>query len=308
VRTKIAYSLLLAVAILLGAAAARVAAQNDAPGGGFPGMGMFGTEEDQARMAALMQRAQDLRYLADADVRTEIGITPEQEQKITELRERGTNMGATIRAEIQAKIQSRMRPDMTEEERAALRLEAMQTIGDAILGASADFEKMLVEADAILTPQQKRKLAAITRERSSLEQATGNLSILLTAQAREACALTLEQIDRICVLLKGLANESKEVRDGLFGADKELTPEDLKSDKYKAFLSRRKDLIANTRDKILAIFGTEQRDKVEKFLSARRGFGRRMGGMGGLRPPAGGPPAAPPPPASPAPAAPAGPQ
>jgi len=316
VRTKIAYSLLLAVVILLGAAAARVAAQDAAPGGpppggGFPGMGMFGTEEDRAKMAALMQRAQGLRYLADADVRTEIGITPEQEQKITELREQGMNMGTRIRDEIQATIQSRMRPDMTDEERAAVRLEAMQTIGDAIRGASADFEKMLGEADTLLTPQQKEKLAAVTRERSTLEQATGGLAVLLTAQAREACALTRDQVDQIRVLLKGLANDGQEVRDKLFGAGKELTQEDMQSDKYKEFRTQRQDMIAKTRDKILSIFGAEQREKVEKFLAAPRGPGGRMrgmGGMGGMRPPAGGPPAAPPTPAAPAPAPAANPQ
>jgi len=316
VRTKIAYSLLLAVVILLGAAAARVAAQDAAPGGpppggGFPGMGMFGTEEDRAKMAALMQRAQGLRYLADADVRTEIGITPEQEQKITELREQGMNMGTRIREEIQATIQSRMRPDMTDEERAAVRLEAMQTIGDAIRGASADFEKMLGEADTLLTPQQKEKLAAVTRERSTLEQATGGLAVLLTAQAREACALTRDQVDQIRVLLKGLANDGQEVRDKLFGAGKELTQEDTQSDKYKEFRTQRQDMIAKTRDKILSIFGAEQREKVEKFLAAPRGPGGRMrgmGGMGGMMPPAGGPPTTPPAPAAPAPAAPAAPQ
>lgn len=306
-RTKIAYSLLLAVVIFLGAAAARVAAQNAAPGaqppgGGFPGMGMFGTEEDRAKMAALMQRGQGLRYLEDADVRTEIGITPEQEQKITELRERGTNMGARIRDEIQAQMQGRMRPDMTDEERAAVRLEAMQMIGDAIRNVSADVEKMLGEAETILTPQQKEKLAVITRERSALEQSTGGLAILLTAQAREACALTRDQVEQIRVLLKGLASDGQAVRDRLFGAGKELTQEDMQSDKYKEFQTQRQDMIAKTREKILSIFGAEQRDKVEKFLAAPRGPGGRLRGMGGMRPPAGGQPASPQAPATPAPA------
>ena len=315
-RTKIAYSLLLAVVIFLGAAAARVAAQNAAPGGqppggGFPGMGMFGTEEERAKMAALMQRGQGLRYLDDADVRTEIGITPEQEQKITELRERGTNMGARIRDEIQAQMQGRMRPDMTDEERAAVRLEAMQMIGDAIRNVSADVEKMLGEAETILTPQQKEKLAVVTRERSALEQSTGGLAILLTAQAREACALTRDQVDQIRVLLKGLASDGQAVRDRLFGAGKELTQEDMQSDKYKEFQTQRQDMIAKTREKILSIFGAEQREKVEKFLAAPRGPGGRMrgmGGMGGMRSPAGGPPATPPAPPAPAPGAPAPPQ
>ena len=316
-RTKIAYSLLLAVAILLGSAVARGAARNDAPdgpppGGGFPGMSMFGTEEDRARMATLMQRAQGLRYLADADVRTEIGITPGQDLEITRLRERATNLGAAIRAEIQAEIQSRMRPDMTEEEQAVLRLEAIQIIADAILDATANFEKMLGEANAILTLKQKKKLAAITHERSALEEATGNLAVLLTAEAREACGLTLEQVDKICVLLKSLAGELKRTRDKLFGADKELTNEDRQGGVYKDFLALRKDSIARTREKILAIFPTQQRDKVEKFLATHRGFRTRRGGIGTLRPPAAPAPAtsapAAPAPATPAPATPANPQ
>lgn len=307
-RTKIAYSLLLAIVILLGAAAARVAAQNaPAPGQGMPGMEMFTTEEERARMTAFVERAQSLRYLTDADVRTEIGITPEQDQAISQLRERGTNLAAAIRAEIQAKIQARMRPDMTPEEGMALRLEAMQTIADAIRDASADFEKMLGEADAVLTPRQKKQLITITRERAALEEATGNLAVLLTAEAREACSLTLEQIDQICALLKSLANETKQVRDKMFGADKELTKEDKESAMYKEFQTLRADMIARTRDKVLAIFATEQRDKVEKFLATHRGFRERRGGFGAMRPPAAPAPATPgsAAPATPAPAAPA---
>ena len=66
------------------------------------------------------------------------------------------------------------------------------------------------------------------------------------------------------------------MRDRLFGAGKELTQEDMQSDKYKEFQTQRQDMIAKTREKILSIFGAEQREKVEKFLAAPRGPGGRM--------------------------------
>ena len=106
-RARIASSVLLAVVILLGSAVARGAARSDAPGGPPPdgeprGMSIFTNDEDRAQMTALMQRARSLRYLADADVRTEIGITPGQESEITALRDRATKLGAALRDEIQA--------------------------------------------------------------------------------------------------------------------------------------------------------------------------------------------------------------
>jgi hypothetical protein len=308
-RTKIVHGLLLAVVIVLGAAATRASAQEAAPGGPPPGMAAPGGDDLRARMTDFAQRAQRLRYLEDPDVRAEIGLSPEQEQKITELRERATGLITRIREDMQAKFMSRVTPDMTDEERQALRMEAMQAIGDATREAQGSFEAMLTEANTLLTPEQKEKLAVVTKERTLLDQTSGGLAVLLTQQAREQLALTRDQVAQIRVLLKGLANDGQEVRDKLFGAGKELTQEDMQSDKYKEFRTQRQDMIAKTREKILSIFGAEQREKVEQFLSSRRGFGGgRMGGMRGPRPPAGGPPATPPAPAAPAPAPAANPQ
>ena len=309
-RTRIVYGLLLAFAVVLAGARGSAAAsdvqptaasetparfylvQDAAPGGPPPGMG--------AGIMDLIQRAQPLRFLADPDVRAEIGLAPEQEQKINELREKATGLFTRVREDMQARFQQRLRPDMTDEERQALRQEAMQAMGDAMQEARASFEGMMEEANTLLTPQQKEKLAAVTQERSTMDVATGGLSILLTAQAREACDLTRDQIDQIRVMLKGLTTEAKELRDRLFGADRQLTAEDMKSDKFKEMKAQHEEMVKRTRDKILSIFGAEQREKVEKFLANRRGFGGRMGGMGGMRGPmpgAGGPPANPPAPA-----------
>jgi len=311
VKTTIACGVLLAVVILLGSAVARGAAGSGAPDGPppdgeHPGLSIFSNEEDRAKMAGLMQRARSLRYLEDADVRTEIGIMPEQELEINALRERATNLGTTIRDEIRAELLSRLHPDMTEEEQAALRLEAVQIIADTLLGARADFESMLDQANEILTLRQKKQLADITRERSALEETTGNLAVLLTAEAREACGLTPEQVDKICGLLKRLAEDVKRTRDKTFGADKKLTKEERESDAYKDFLALRKSMIERTREKVLAIFPTRQRDKVEEFLNTHRGFRGPRRGMGAMGTP-GAPrrPPAPPSPGAPAPAAPA---
>ena len=305
-RTRIASSLLFAVVLLIGSAVARGAAPSDAPdvsppGGEHPGMSIFTNDEDRARMTAIVQQAQSLRYLAYADVRTEIGITPDQESEIERLRQQAMTLGAAIRAEIREQFLSRLHPDMTEEEQAALRVEAPQIIAETILSAGPNFEKMLGEANAVLTLQQKKKLADITRVRSDLEEATGNLSVLLTAEAREACGLTLEQIDKISALLKSLAGEVKRTRDQLFGANKKPTKEDRQGDLYKDYLALREGAITRTREKILAIFPTVQSDKVKQFLDTHRGYRGRREGFGGLRPPV--PPA--PKPATPAPSTPA---
>jgi hypothetical protein len=290
--------------MILGAAAA-ASAQNAGPPGPPPGMGgppdmsggpPPGLEQilpdpgERDKMWSLAQRAMAMRTLDDPEVRAEIGMSPEQEKKFLDLKDQAMSLGKKMQEEMQAKFANRNMANMTPEERLAARQEMMQSIGQAIRDASTSMEAMVADGENILTPAQKVKLASATR--ASQEDATGGLSVLLTQQGRDACDLTGDHVAQIRIMIDRLKADWKDLRDKTFGPDKVLTPEELKSDKYKEFKAAHAEMVTKTRDKILTIFAGDHRDKVQKFLASRvnRPAAGGMRGMGGMR---GGPAGAP---------------
>jgi hypothetical protein len=289
VRSKIMLGLLAAVVMLLGAAVAQAGMPAMPPGpppgmppgpppgmtpdfsgGPPPGMDAFFPNPDERnRMWSLAQRAMSLRMLDDADVRAEIGMTPDQEKKLQDLKDSAMSLGARIRDDMQAKFQNMQ--NMSPEERQAARQEMMQSIGQAARDAAGAAEKMLGDAEQILTPEQKAKLVAVTTDRSTMEDATGGLSILLTQQGKDACTLTGDHVTQIRTMLDALKAEWKSLRDKAFGPDKVLTPADMQTDKYKEFKAAHQELITQTRDRILLIFSGDHRTKVQQFLASRVG-------------------------------------
>ena len=67
----------------------------------------------------------------------------------------------------------------------AERDEWLACMAQAMQEARADFEMMVSEAENVLAPDQRERLAAIGRERAEAETLTGGLSALLTARARQ---------------------------------------------------------------------------------------------------------------------------
>jgi Spy/CpxP family protein refolding chaperone len=251
-------------------------------GGGPPG-GILSqlTDEERERLRTLIQRGMLLRQLDDPEVRADLGFTPEQEKKFQDLKQQAMSLVGRIQEDIRAKFDGQSQADMTDDEKQALRRDMMQAGFDAFREAMGNFEQMMNEAGDALTPEQRDKLATLSRDRATTEIATGGLSILLTQQAREACGFTSDQVDRIRAILKGLEADAKELRDRIFGPGKELTKEDMQSEKFKDLKARHDEMVKKARDRIMTLFGTEQREKVEKFLAQRRGPGRPGAGQPG---------------------------
>lgn len=282
------------------AAAAAVTAVQEQParfqtvqnmGGGGEAFMASLSEEERGRLTEMMRRGQQLRLLDDASVREELKISPEQLEKFTALKEKVTALGNKLREELQEKIQGMARPDMTPEEQAAMRQEIIQVVGNTVRSNLGYLEDMVQEADTIMTPAQRDQLVQVTSERTLAEIATGPLAVLLTPQAKEELGLSGDQVAQIRVMLKGLEADYREMRDKMFGAGKEPTADDLKTEKGQDFKRLHQELITKTRDRILTIFGPEQREKTEKYLAARvartgrggrTGMGmRNRGGQGG---------------------------
>lgn len=272
----------------------RAQAERNAPGGPPAGEARPGGEDpERARNMAFQRRGQTMQWLEDADVRAEIGLTPEQEQRINDLREKATSLFTRVRDEYRAKYEAQITPDMTDEEKQALRQEAQQGMAEAMRTARGDLETLMNEADTVLTPEQKEKLAVVSRERAASADLTGGLSALLTSRAREECGISRDQVEQIRIMCRRLENDAKGLRDHFFGAGKEITREDRQGEDYKDFQTEHQAMIKKTRDRIMTILTGEQREKVEKFLASS---GRNRGGnrrdTGGRNPSGGDPNAA----------------
>jgi Spy/CpxP family protein refolding chaperone len=274
-------------------------------------MSQFG-EQERTRLEDMMQRGRQLQYLEDPDVRADLQFSTNQDEKFQAVREKAMNMGGAIAEEMRAKFEGRFSPDMTPEERQAALNEIIAEAAKTVRAVTNDLEGMLNEANKVLTPEQRTKLAAIIGEKTDYDIAVGYLASLLLPRARTECDLSTDQQDSIRMILKDLAAEYRSLRTRTFGADKVLTAEDKKGEKYQEFNTRHQELMAKTRSRIMSLFLADQREKIEKYLAfnqARwRSVGGRFGPFGGMgrRPgaaPGTTPPAPPATPATPAPAA-----
>ena len=277
-------------------------------------MSQFG-EQERTRLEGMMERGRQLRYLDDPDVRADLQFSTNQDEKFQAVREKAMSVGSAIAEEMRAKFEGRFTPDMTPEERQAALNEIIAEAAKTVRAVTNDLESMLNEANKVLTPEQRAKLAAIIGEKTDYDIAVGYLASLLLPRARTECDLSTDQQDSIRMILKDLAAEYRSLRTRTFGADKVLTAEDKKGEKYQEFNTRHQELMAKTRSRIMSLFLADQREKIEKYLAFNQarwgrmggrfgpfgGMGRRPGAAPGTTLPA--PPATPGAPATPAPAA-----
>jgi hypothetical protein len=281
VKSKILAGLLTMGVLVLGAAAV-AAAQNGRPRGGPPDpVGSFWTPELSDKMTAIMYKAQDLERMDDPEVRAQLSMTPEQEKKYQDIRDRAAKMFEDLQSRgLLANAAGSMTP---EEERAVVQ--------DFCTG----YENLVGDAENILTPGQRSQLPVV--KLAILEDATGGLGVLLTQEGRDGCGLTADHVEQIRPMIDKLRADWKGLRDKAFGADKgTFAAADMQTDKYKEFKTAHQDLVAKTKDRILTLFMGDHRTKVEKFLAGRvnkpvSGGRRVVGGPGGpaanpVRPPA----------------------
>ena len=280
-------------------------------GGPPQGMGWGGMEnlfspEERDRIQQIIQRGQQLQFLDDPDVRGELKVTPEQEKKFQDLKDRAQALFQAIGADVQARIKERMpTPDMTDEQRMAAIQDIRMVIADTVRGALNEVEGMVGEANGMLTEEQRSQLKVLAPQRAQTDQLTNGLAYLASTKAREEFAFTYEQSEKIKMIVRDLETEVRKARDDVAGPGKEPTAEELRSEKFAPFLAQQKEMVKKAFDRILTILTGDQRDKVQKWYDTRmargqRGMGRGFGGRMGGAAPGGTPPESPKPAAPPA--------
>ena len=270
------------------------------PGAGGPPPGMGGqrggpppwagmmqnmiSPEDQERIREMVRQGQSLRYLEDPDVRNDLKITPQQEKRIQELRERATGLVSAISEDLRARFQDRTPPpDMTDEQRQAFMQEMAKAVADTVRGSLNEFEGMLGEVNTLLTDEQKALLRQIGPMRAQSDQLTGGLSYLTTSQAREEFAFTYDQAERIKMIVRDVEVDVKKLLEEIAGPGKQPTPEELRGEKFAPFREGQKEMVKKGLDRIMTILTGEQRDKVQKWSETRMGRTSRQQGMRGRR-------------------------
>ena len=272
-------------------------------GGGMAGMMNMFSPEERDRMQQIMQRAQDLRYLDDPDVRTELKINPDQEKKFQDLKDRAQALFQAIGTDVQARIKDRMpTPDMTDEQRLAAIEDIKAVVADTVRGALNEVEGMVGEANGMLTEEQRTQLKTLAPQLTLSDLLTNGLSYLGSTKARDEFAFTYDQSEKIKMIVRDLETDVRKDRDDVTG--KEPTAEELQSEKFAPFRTLQKERIKRAFDRILTILTTEQREKVQKWYDTRMTRGPRGMGRGFGRGPGGGGPGGPPPTAAPKPDAP----
>ncbi|MCX5673527.1 MAG: Spy/CpxP family protein refolding chaperone [Planctomycetota bacterium] len=247
--------------------------------------------EDQERIREMFRQGQSLRYLDDPDVRNDLKITPQQEKRIQELRERARGLVSAIGEDLRARFRDRTPPpDMTDEQRQAFMQEMAKAVAETVRGSLNEFEGMLGEANTLLTDEQKAMLKQIGPLRAQSDQLTGGLSYLTTSQAREEFAFTYDQAERIKMIVRDVEADAKKLRDEIAGPGKEPTPEELRGEKFAPFREGQKEMVKKALDRIMTILTGEQRDKVQKWAETRMGRTGRQGMRGRRSGPAAGQP------------------
>jgi hypothetical protein len=276
-------------------------------GGPPQGMGWGGMEnlfsaEERDRIQQIIQRGQELRFLDDPDVRTELKVTPEQEKKFQDLKDRAQALFQAISTDVQARIKERMpTPDMTDEQRQAAIQDIRMVVADTVRGALNEVEGMVGEANGMLTEEQRNVLKVIAPQRAQTDQLTNGLAYLASTKAREEFAFTYDQSEKIKMIVRDLETEVKKARDEVAGPGNEPTAEELRSEKFAPFRAQQKEMVQKAFDRVLTILTSDQREKVQKWYDTRvargpRGMGRGIGGRlggggpGGPQPGQGAPP------------------
>jgi Spy/CpxP family protein refolding chaperone len=278
------------LACLLAAAPAQGADRVGAPAGG-PGRFVLvqnadapppdgpmgpGPRLDLKKLQEQMQAARAaevFRVLEDPLVRSEIGLSAEQEAKVVELH-------AKTKA-VFDRIRDRVQPDsgleepgetLSPEEQEARRHEARRAWADAFHEARPELEAMMKEAADLLTDPQREKLKAIMEERGRLGWGTGDLWILTTSRIKQELALDDAQVQAIRDLLKESARKLTDLRQETFAVPPEgASPDRVQQirQRIETFRQRQHQIADETRQSILSVLTPDQRAKAEARLKQR---------------------------------------
>ena len=292
-----------AAAMTLGWVAAASGAETTG-GAETPSSWREAAEQRMRERAAMDQARRVFSSIGDPIVRSEIGLTAEQDARIAELQKKVQTTFDRIRDRVS--LDNGAQEGLTPEQQQARRGEMFRALADAFREARPELEAMIQEAVGLLSEEQLAKLREIGQQRDSLGEGNGDLWILTTTRIKEDLGLSDEQVAQIRQILKEGATKLTEMRKTTFTRSEEANPEDRVQDmrtRIDTFKKSQTEIGTDTRERVLAVLNGEQRPKAEELLKQRSEeqkakaeqltsqFGGMMGGSlpGGGGGPGGGP-------------------
>jgi len=269
-------------------------------------------DEIQARVRAMMY----FNALGDAEVRKEIGLTPEQDAKMVELHEKvaSTRDHAVDQARLDNPSTGGGDENLERERQRAIRRAQFE----ALIEAFPSMYDLMKAASDLLTDEQTDQLKQLLEDRQKLA-VFGGLEVLMTEKAKEELKLSDEQHRQIKQILTiaadRLGDDMKARQDAMRQqwddlrekpeADRGQAMQDLQKG-FQEFNTKRQDAVKDAKEKVFAVLTPEQKDPAEKMVTEAGQNRGRFGAFGGLGLPGGGggPRGARPAPAAPAPPAP----
>jgi len=257
-----------------GDTAARFVLVQDMPrGGAAPGGGGEAAEQRMRERSAMVQASGVFRTLDDAIVRSEIGLTAEQEARIAELQKKVQTTFERIRDRVNLDFGAEdPTEDLSPEEQRERRRERFQAWAEAFRGARPELEAMMKEAMDMLSEEQLAKLREIGEQRSTLGEGNADLWILATTRVKADLGLTDEQVTQIREILKETGAKLAELRKTTFTRGEEGDTENRVRnlrERIDAFRKSQTDIGAETRQRVLDVLDADQRAKAEELLTKR---------------------------------------
>jgi hypothetical protein len=227
-------------------------------------------EQRMRERAAMEQARRVFSSISDPIVRSEIGLTAEQDARIAELQKKVQTTFDRIRDRVS--LDNSAQEGLTPEQQQARRGEMFRALADAFREARPELEAMMQEAIGLLSEEQLAKLREIGEQRDSLGEGNGDLWILTTTRIKEDLGLSDEQVAQIRQILKEGAGKLTEMRKTTFTRSEEANPEDRVQDmrtRIDAFRKSQTEIGTDTRERVLAVLNGEQRPKAEELLKQR---------------------------------------
>jgi len=227
-------------------------------------------EQRMRERSALEQARRVFSSIGDPIVRSEIGLTAEQDARIAELQKKAQATFDRIRDRVS--LDNSAQEGLTPEQQQARRMEMFRALADAFREARPELEAMMQEAIGLLSEEQLAKLREIGQQRDSLGEGNGDLWILTTTRLKEDLGLSDEQVAQIRQILKEGAGKLTEMRKTTFTRSEEASPEDRVQDmrtRIDAFKKSQTEIGTDTRERVLAVLNGEQRPKAEELLKQR---------------------------------------
>ena len=227
--------------------------------------------EQRIRERSAMEQARRVfSSIGDPIVRSEIGLTAEQDTRIAELQKKVQATFDRIRDRVS--LDYGAQEGLTPEQQQARRGEMFRALADAFREARPELEAMMQEAIGLLSEEQLAKLREIGEQRDSLGEGNGDLWILTTTRIKEDLGLSDEQVAQIRQILKEGAAKLTEMRKTTFTRNPEASPEDRVQDmrtRIDTFRKSQTEIGTDTRERVLAVLSGEQRPKAEELLKQR---------------------------------------